>query len=155
MVALFVTWFPAIALMSADKGKYSEHPVLGTWAYEKNNCIEFFTFTSSGIRISKSDNEIVRAKYDIKTLSKEEGVYLLRDEVLEDNAMSDCSGSTKDKSGDVVVVLLHIQHEPERFSFCFDKKLKQCVGPFIKQKSPNKASQQTPKTGAAELKRYM
>jgi hypothetical protein len=134
MVVLLLLTFQASATINAEQPKYANHPIIGTWTYIKNGCAETYTFTQNGIRISTSRDEIVKAKYDVKTISKEKEIYLVRDEVLEDNGKADCSGSTEKMIGDIIVILLHIQDNPKRFSFCFDKELKECVGPFIKKK---------------------
>ena len=121
------------ATLSTSNNTVVYHPIIGTWTYTENGCDETYTFNSSGIRVSTSNEEIVKAKYEVKTYSKEKNIYLLKDEVLEDNGKADCSGSTSNMVGDVVVVLLYIQDNPKRFNFCFDKELKDCFGPFIKK----------------------
>lgn len=131
IILLFIT-SQAHGTLIIEKHKYSNHPIIGTWTYTKNECEETYTFNPTGVRISSSNEEIVKAKFDVKLLSKENDIYLVRDEVIEDNGKADCSGSTSNMIGDVVVILLHIQSNPKRFRFCFDKELTKCVGPFIK-----------------------
>ncbi|MGI2216670.1 hypothetical protein ACRN94_06710 [Shewanella baltica] len=116
-----------------DKPIYKDHPIVGAWIYTSNGCNEIYEFTDTGFRMVHANQEVVKAKYEISNVAPESGVYLLKDTVIEDNGMPDCSGSTSDMSGDVVEVLLLIQYLPERFSFCFDKQLNNCVGPYVKQ----------------------
>ena len=113
--------------------RYKGHPIVGTWIRSNNGCYEKFEFTKNGTRIVHSNMEVVKARYDISSASQDNGVYLLRDTVIEDNGMPDCSGSTSDMTGDIVEVLLFIQDSPERFSFCFDRKLVNCLGPYVKE----------------------
>jgi hypothetical protein len=116
-----------------EKSIYIGHPIVGEWIYTSNGCSEKFEFTDTGFRMVHANQEVVKAKYEISDVAPESGIYLLKDTVLEDNGMPDCSGSISDMSGDVVEILLFIQYPPERFSFCFDKKLTNCVGPYVKR----------------------
>ncbi|MGR6502889.1 hypothetical protein [Shewanella sp. Koi 1] len=117
---------------SETGASYSGHPIIGSWTMTKNSCEEKYTFTDDGFRRVKSNEELVKAKYEISDISPEKGIFLLKDTVLEDNGRPDCSGSTSVMVGDVVEVLLFIQSDPERFSFCFDPNLESCYGPFLK-----------------------
>lgn len=112
-----------------------DNPLLGSWSYTypDNGCIETYQFLSDGIRLSKSNLERVKAKYDLQSLSKEKNLYLLTDTVLEDNAEQDCAGSTSDMTNDKVELYLTIKENPKSFTFCIDKDSKTCVGPFIKK----------------------
>tara|TARA_B100001250_G_scaffold414522_1_gene453522 strand:- start:2670 stop:3104 length:435 start_codon:yes stop_codon:yes gene_type:complete len=132
--------FGAIFLLSCGKLEredgellYKDHPIVGTWVHSMNGCDEIFEFTTTGIRMVHANQEIVKAEYEISDIVPEKGIYLVKDTVLEDNGMPDCTGSTSDMSGDVVELILIIQHLPERFSFCFDSQLTSCVGPYVKQ----------------------
>lgn len=109
------------------------HPIVGTWVRDKSGCLAQFTFKPNGTRLVQANQEIVKARYHISDISRENGIYLLRDTVLEDNGKPDCSGSSSDMTGDTVEVLLFIQSNPTRFSFCFDEQLKQCIGPYVKE----------------------
>lgn len=109
------------------------HPIIGTWEYSKNSCIEAYTFGTDGIRQVKSNEELVTAEFEITDIDEAKGVYLLRDRVLTDNGKVDCSGSTDNMIGDVVEVYIHIKDKPKRFNFCFDDALSKCVGPFLKR----------------------
>lgn len=114
--------------------KYADSPIIGSWVYSVGGCDETYQFLPSGIRNSTSNREIVRAKYAIETLSPEKRIYKIRDEVIGDNGLKDCSGSTSDMTGDVVEVYVMFADNPERLRFCFDKELTRCVGPFVKNK---------------------
>ena len=116
-----------------DAQVYKGHPIVGTWVHSINGCDEKFEFTNTGIRIVHSNLEIVKARYDISSISSDDGIYLLKDTVIEDNGKPDCSGSTNDMTGDVVEVYLFIEDSPERFSFCFNQQLGNCVGPYIRK----------------------
>jgi len=110
------------------------NPLLGIWSYTYPNsgCIETYQFLPNAIRLSTSNLEKVKAKYNVQSLSKEKKLYLLTDTVLEDNAKQDCTGSTSDMTNDTVKLYLFIDNNPKSFTFCIDKELKTCVGPFIK-----------------------
>lgn len=123
----------AILLTGCSLLQPNTHPILGSWSYYMDGCEEVYTFKVDGIRIANSRDEIVKAKYEIKTISEIDGVYWLRDEVIEDNGLPDCSTSTRNMTGDVVEVFVKIESNPNRFKFCFDESLKRCVGPFIKK----------------------
>ena len=136
---LIVTVAIFLSACSTIKNKYDApiyegHPIVGTWIYSKNGCNEQYEFTATGSRLVHSNQEVVKAIYEVTNVDKERGVYLLKDTVIEDNGKPDCSGSTSDMSGDVVEVLLFIQNFPDRFSFCFNQQLTNCVGPFVKQR---------------------
>ena len=111
-----------------------DNPLLGSWSYTypKNGCIETYKFLPSGIRLSKSNLEKVKAKYSIQSISKDKNLYLLTDTVLEDNALQDCTSSTMDMTNDKVQLYLIIKENPQQFTFCTDISLKTCIGPFIK-----------------------
>lgn len=121
--------------MSIDSDEvYVGHPIIGSWVYTVNNCNETYTFRENGSRLSTSNEEVVTARYEISSVNELNNTFLLKDEVLQDNGKVDCSGSTSVMTGDVVEVLLFIEQSPDRFSFCFDTQLKNCFGPFLRQK---------------------
>lgn len=132
IVTLFVLVSCAKITNNDNADDYLDHPILGTWAYEKNGCDEKYEFTADGFRFVESNEELVTAIYEISDIVSEKGVYLLKDTVIEDNGKPACSGSTSDMTGDVVELLILIQHELERFTACFDPGLTICIGPFVK-----------------------
>lgn len=139
MKALFILTIPFLILVhkvnaaQSVEPSYIGHPIVGTWVRNKNSCLAEFTFTASGLRLVRANEEIVKARYQIEDISREKGIYLLTDTVLEDNGLPDCSNSTSDMTGDTVEVILFIKENPTRFNFCFDSQLTHCVGPYIRQ----------------------
>lgn len=110
-----------------------ETALIGTWVYSKNGCDEIYTFDAFGNRFVVSNQERVKARYSLRPIDAEKGVFILKDTVVSDNAQADCYGSTENMVGDTVELILIIEEAPMRFNLCFDAQLTRCAGPFYKR----------------------
>jgi hypothetical protein len=121
------------AIKAEAKRNYNGHPIIGIWDFNINGCIETYEFLPNGVRNSASNQEVVKATYIITETRSERGFYKLTDEVLEDNGKADCSGSTKDMTGDIVDLYISFGPRKDQLIFCLDESFDKCFGPFKKR----------------------
>ncbi len=117
--------------LAAKSNSSVQSPVIGSWTFDSNGCEETYHFSADGIRTVTANQEVVKARYQLRALRPQQGLYLITDTVISDNGKPDCSGDTSVMTGDTVQLLMRFQESPKRFSFCFDDALLDCVGPFI------------------------
>ena len=111
---------------------YEGHPIIGTWSFDMNDCTETYEFLPDGTRNCTSAEEVVQAVYRISAKPLESGFYRITDKVIKDNGKRDCSGSTKDMTGDVVDLYIKFNQQMNQILFCSDESLDKCFGPFRK-----------------------
>jgi hypothetical protein len=112
---------------------YEGHPIIGTWSFDIDGCTETYEFLTDGTRNSTSDKEVVQAAYTISAKPLDSGFYKIKDRVVKDNGQRDCSGSTKDMTGDVVDLYVVFNPKMDQIIFCMDESLNRCFGPFLKK----------------------
>jgi hypothetical protein len=116
-----------------------EHPIIGSWSFDMNGCIETYEFLPNGIRNSTSAEELVQATYVIAAKPSGYGFYKITDTVVKDNGKRDCSGSTRDMTGDVVDLYVKFNPQMDQIVFCLDESPNRCFGPFRKNiKAPTR-----------------
>jgi len=113
---------------------YEGHPIIGTWNFDMNGCTETYEFLPDGTRNCTSAEEIVQAAFIIASQPLDSGFYKMTDRVIKDNGKRDCSGSTKDMTGDVVDLYVKFNPRMDQIVFCFDQSFDKCFGPFRKNK---------------------
>lgn len=133
LLMLFSMYCTAKIIQEPQQFSSTTSPIIGTWIYTNNGCEEIYTFDALGNRFVTSHQERVMAKYTLDPVDPVKGIFVLKDHVIKDNAEPDCSGSRRNMEGDIAEVIVFIENNPSRFSFCFDPELKQCVGPFYKR----------------------
>jgi hypothetical protein len=112
---------------------YKDHPIIGTWRFDMNGCTETHEFLPNGTRNCTSAEEIVQASYTISAEPLQSSFYKITDKVIKDNGKKDCSGSTADKTGDVVTLYVKFNPQRDQIVFCFDESFDRCFGPFLKK----------------------
>ena len=117
---------------SSSEINYSGHPIIGSWSFTYNNCVETYQYHENGIRKVTSNQEIVEASFTISNNPLASGFYKINDKVLSDNGKPDCEGSTKDMSGDIVNLYAMFNSAQDKVIFCFEQNKNRCFGPFTK-----------------------
>lgn len=116
-----------------DKINYEGHPIIGVWSFDLNGCAETYEFLPDGTRNVTSNLEIVQAAYTISSNPSDSGFYKIVDKVIKDNGKTDCSGSDKDMTGDIVELNIAFSPNKDQIVFCMDESFDKCFGPFHKK----------------------
>lgn len=101
------------------------HPMVGTWEAEINDCKEMYSINTDGTKITKSNLEVTKSKFTIvKTV---DSVYTFEDIIIEDSEKPDCLGSTSIDVGHKVTAWSFVSKDNKKLTMCIDSKLKKCL----------------------------
>ena len=137
VIVLVLSVWVHVAEAAAAKN-YDGHPIIGTWSCNINGCIEIFEFMTDGTRNSTSAEEVLRATYNISSKPLDSGFYKFTEKVIQDNGKRNCSGLTKDRTGEIVDLYVRFNGQLNQMVFCKEESLKKCFGPFARKQVSSK-----------------
>lgn len=118
---------------------YKGHSIIGTWSFDMNGCTETYEFLTDGTRNSTSAEEVLQATYTISAKPLDSGFYKFNDKITKDNGKRNCSGSTKDNTGEIVDMYVRFNAKMDQLVFCLDESLNKCFGPVRKKQLSSNA----------------
>lgn len=110
--------------------KKNSIPIIGSWSWTKNGCVETQTYDEhGGLRVISGD-EITEQRFRFDPAHGSNSRHKLIATVIKDHGGKDCLNSTRDNTNDSSITYVRFGTDLKSMSICFREDGTQCIGPY-------------------------